>query len=383
VTRAPRVKHRQRWTQGAGLLAGVLLLLGLTGCHQLGYYRQAIHGQCQIVHRQRPIADLLADPDTPAPLQEKLTLVLRIREFAERELKLRCNGHYLKYADLGRPFVVWNVNASPEFSMTAKKWWYPLVGRLEYQGYFDETRARRYAQQLRKDGWDVHVGGVTAYSTLGWFHDPVLNTFVFDEEADLAETLFHELAHQRVFVAGDTEFNEAFATVVAEEGLRRWMRSVETPAAYERYRAMLGRRECFVRLVGSARERLEALYAATNVNPAATAAGGAGLTGCRANKQLVLEGLRRDYEEAKAAWGGDNEYDAWFQQPLNNAQLNTVAAYYKLVPGFQQLLRAQGGNLEDFYREVRGIGALKQEDRRHRLASEAVGRREDVTVTSP
>ena len=367
MTGAPRVKRRHGLGLAAWAVAFAGLALGLTGCHSFDYYGQAIHGQCQILHRQRPIGEILADRTAPELLKEKLRLVLKIREFAERELKLHCNGHYLKYADLGRPFVVWNVNATPEFSLAAKKWWYPVVGRLEYQGFFDEARARRYARTLRGRGWDVYVGGVTAYSTLGWFHDPVLNTFVFDEEADLAETLFHELAHQRVFVAGDTEFNEAFATTVAEEGLRRWMRAAQNPLAYREYRAAVARRERFVRLIGAARDRLETLYARTNA-----ATGGAGCVraeDCRADKQRVFHQLRRDYEQAKAQWGGHDEYDAWFQQPLNNAQLNTVEAYYKLVPGFLGLLEANGSNLEKFFREVQGIGRLKKEERRRRLAS--------------
>src|SRR5262245_58234042 len=217
------------------LLAGVLCLPWLAGCGTVGYYAQAIRGQCQILHRQEPIARLLQDTNTPPRLRQRLELVLRLREFAERDLGLDANGHYRHYADLRRPFAVWNVYAAPEFSLKAKAWWYPVVGRLEYQGYFDEAKARRYASRLATDGYDVYVGGVPAYSTLGWFRDPVLNTFVFDDDVDLADTLLHELAHQRLFVAGDTDFNEAFATAVAEAGVQRWLRAADDQPALARH----------------------------------------------------------------------------------------------------------------------------------------------------
>ena len=154
-----------------------------------------------------------------------MQLVSKLRDFADRDLKLPVNGHYRKYVDVHRTFVVWNVEAAPEFSMEPKSWWYPLVGSLEYRGYFAESNARGYAARLKKKGYDVYVAGTTAYSTLGWFKDPILNTFVFQPEGELAETIFHEQGHQRVFAGGDTNFNEAFATTVGQEGARRWLRA--------------------------------------------------------------------------------------------------------------------------------------------------------------
>ena len=195
----------------------------LTGCQTASYYTQAVRGHLQIVHRQQPIAELLQQPGTPEPLKARLRLVLAMREFAAQELRFPVNGHYLRYADLGRSNVVWNVTATPEFSMTAMDWWYPVVGRLAYRGYFVESAARQHAAELAAQGFDVDVGGVQAYSTLGWFRDPVLNTFVHEPETELAELLFHELAHQRLFVSGDTDFNDAFAEAVSEEGTRRWL----------------------------------------------------------------------------------------------------------------------------------------------------------------
>jgi len=341
------------------------LTLFLTGCQSCRYYAQAVHGQCQMWSRQHSIESLVKDADTPEPLRQRLRLVLDIRAFAEKELHLPADGHYLRYADLGRRFAVWNVYAAPEFSLTAKSWWYPIVGRLEYRGYFSEPEARRYASKLEKRGFDVYVGGVTAYSTLGWFHDPVLNTFILDDDADLAELLFHELAHQRLFVSGDTDFNEAFATAVAQEGLRRWMEARRDPSAMKNYQAGYRRTEQFVRLVSGARDRLKAIY--ENGEPVPPERLPESDARKRGAKQLVLEDLRQGYAELKAEWGGLKDYDEWFKQRLNNAQLNTVDTYYHLVPAFRQLLGEHGGNLDSFYQAAATLGKLKDGERQSRL----------------
>ena len=338
------------------------LALAQTGCRTVGYYAQAIHGQCQVLRRSQPIQEILADTNTSPVLRSKLQLVLKLRAFAAGELKLPANGHYLDYADLQRPFVVWNVSAAPEFSLKARQWWYPVVGRLDYRGYFQEDRARRCAAELRHQGLDVYVGGVAAYSTLGWFHDPVLNTFLFQNVADVAELLFHELARQRVYVPGDTEFNEAFATAVAEEGLRRWMSAARDVTAQERFRAAAARNGQFVEIVTKARARLESLYAGHDSEPPAS-----DLAKLRESKQRIFEELRQDYTRIKMQWGGREEYDQWFAQPLNNAQINSVDTYYKLVPGFHRLLSRHGGDLEAFYQAVKTIGKLPKEERRRRL----------------
>jgi len=351
------------------ILSGCLaaFVLALTGCQTISYYGQAIHGQCQMLNRQRPIETLLNDPAIPEPLKSRLRLVLEIRQFAERELQLPANGHYLNYADLGRPYAVWNVYAAPEFSLEAKSWWYPFVGRLEYRGYFSETSARRYAAKLKAEGLDVHVGGVSAYSTLGWFRDPVLNTFIDDSNSDLAELLFHELAHQKLFVAGDTDFNEAFATAVAEEGLRRWMRVRNDSSATADYEAEALRMKQFVELVTVASAKLEALYASSS-----SATGDlkpAQVDFLRREKLRITDELRSDYQRLRAEWGGRGDYDRWFGQSLNNAQLNTVDTYYSLVPAFRRLLQKHSNDLAGFYEEVRAISKLEEKERHQRLAS--------------
>ena len=351
---------------GLGLL---LVVLTGTGCHTTSYVSQAIRGQHQIWKRQEPIETLLASEKTPPALKHQLALILQLRKFAEHELKLPANGHYLRYADLERRFVVWNVYAAPEFSLTPKSWWYPVVGSLDYRGYFSEEKARAHAAELRARGFDTYVGGVTAYSTLGWFRDPVLNTFIHEPEADLADLLFHELAHQRLFIPGDTEFNEAFATAVAEEGTRRWMESRTNATALAEYRRQSRRTAEFVELVAQARGQLNALYtnASTTLstrvsNPEERP------RQLRLEKQRIVEELREGYAELKQRWGGQRDYDVWFSQPLNNAQLNTVDTYYRLVPMFRGLLRNLNGDLEKFFATVESLRKMKKEERRVHLA---------------
>ena len=356
----------------AFLLSLALLAVALlTGCQSAGYYGQAVRGHLQIVHRQQPIAELLEKPGTPEPLKARLRLVLAMREFAEEELGLPVNGHYLRFADLGRSNVVWNVTATPEFSMTPKDWWYPVVGRLAYRGYFVEREARQHATELAAQGFDVDVGGVQAYSTLGWFRDPVLNTFIHEPETELAELLFHELAHQRLFVSGDTDFNEAFAEAVGEEGTRRWLLAKHGEAGGREYEGHLRRKADFTRLVTRAHDQLAALFdeAGTSVKSPREVASlpGEEIAGLRVRKQAVLDQLRRDYETQRATWDGRTDYQRWFRRPLNNARLNDVDAYYRLVPAFHRLLQEQGGDLEAFYREVSALGRLDKAERHRRL----------------
>jgi len=359
----------------AWLLAPALLLAALvmSGCHALSFYGQAIKGQYQIVAHEQKTEKLLADPQTPAPLRAKLQLVQNLRAFAAKDLQLPVDGHYEDYADLHRSFVVWNVEAAPEFSLEPKTWWYPFVGSLEYRGYFAESGAEQYAALLRKKGYDVDVGGVTAYSTLGWFKDPLLNTFIFDPEPDLAETIFHELGHQRVFASGDTDFNEAFATTVGQEGTRRWLRAKGDQAALEKYLTEIRRTVQFARLISSTRERLETLYWNRRAEGGATGATkeqrALQREELRKQKQVIFGQMRREYAQLKSQWGGDPEYDKWFARPLNNARLNSVAAYYDLVPGFEQLLKQNGGDLGKFYEAADKMANEPKADRQQQLRS--------------
>ena len=346
----------------------LLLATGLTGCQTAGYYKQAIQGQYQVLRHRQPIIELIADPQTPASLKEKFQLVLKLRGFAEAELKLPVNGHYQSYVDLHRRYIVWNVHAAPEFSLQPKMWWYPVVGSLKYRGYFSELNAKHYAEKLEGKGFDISMDGVEAYSTLGWFKDPVLNTFIHHNEPELADTIFHELAHQRLFVRGDTDFNEAFATAVAQEGVRRWLLASGNSAMYEKYQIALHRTEQFVRLIQTTRCELKLLY----VDEKSAAATNTPISVCdkRQQKEIILGRLRRNYEQLRTQWGGFGGYDNWFAQRVNNAQLNTVATYHDLVPAFQHLLQQNAGDLEKFYREVRIVSKLPKAERHRKLFSQ-------------
>ena len=353
------------------VLTVALGVLSLCGCRTVGFYTQALNGEASLLIHEQKVDKILADPKVPAELKERLRLARNLCRFAKQELGLPGEANYRKYVDVHRRFVVWNVEAAPEFSLAARTWWYPFLGSLTYRGYFSEAAARDYAQTLEHHGFDVYVGGVPAYSTLGWFKDPLLNTFLGEPEPELAETIIHELAHQRVFASGDTDFNEAFATAVGEEGARRWLNAKGDASAFDSYQASLRRTRQFARLVGDARGRLIDLYGderRSGGKVRATAKmSGVPRAELRRRKADLLDQLRRDYVTLKAEWGGNDEYDAWFAGPLNNAVLNSVATYYDLVPGFERMLADAGGDLNEFYRAVERLARLPEAERHHRL----------------
>jgi predicted aminopeptidase len=359
-----RGKRIRRWLVPL-LLLGVVL--GVSGCQTLSFYAQAIKGQYQLLAHQQQVSKLLADIHTPAKLRDRLLLLEDLRSFAGNNLKLPVDGHYRKYVDVHRPYVVWNVEATPEFSMEPKTWWYPVVGRLEYRGYFSRAGATNYAHYLGHKGYDAYAGGVEAYSTLGWFKDPVLNTFVFNTDDDLAETIFHELGHQRVFARSDTDFNEAFATTVGEEGVRRWFKSKGDAAGYDEYLLHLRRHREFVNLVMATHARLEALYGDRRDEEGKVKATKekreVPREVLRSGKTEIIDDFRRRLAKLKEDWGGDRSYDHWFEGRISNAQLNSIAAYYDLVPGFLQLLELNGGDLEKFYVEADRLARMSKKDR--------------------
>lgn len=336
------------------LLLTVALLC--SGCGNPGYYLQSVSGQLEIWQREVPIESLLADPSLAPPLRAQLERALRIRDYASRELGLPDNRSYRSYADLARPFVVWNVFAAPEFSTEPRQWCFPVAGCVGYRGYFAEAEARAYADTLAAAGDDVYVGGVPAYSTIGWFADPVLNTFIHYPEPELARLLFHELAHQVLYVPGDTVFNESFATVVEQAGIARWLATHGSDADRARFAQLQRFRADFRVLVTQTRTELAALYAGT-----ATAADK------RRRKAELLAALKQAYAARKLDWGGFAGYDRWFAQPLGNAHLAAVAIYTQRVPAFQALLEQQGNDLPRFYAAVRELAALPAAERNARL----------------
>lgn len=368
-----KIRFRRKWL--VVLLLGAIVAV-VSGCQTIGYYAQAAKGQYQILANQKRIDKLIADPQTPAELRLKLELVQNLRAFAKDSLKLPADNNYLKYVDVHRPYVVWNVQAAPKFSLQPRTWWYPVVGSLEYRGYFSEAGAHRYAAHIAKKGVDVYVDGVEAYSTLGWFKDPVLNTFINLSEPELAETIFHELGHKRVFCSGDTDFNEAYATTVGQEGARRWLRSKGDTNLLAKYAVLLSRDDQFVHLILSTRKRLENIYGDTLDKDGKVKAAKVPplpLGQLQQEKQRVFADLRADYQQLRAGWDGYSGYDDWFSHELNNAQLNTIANYYDFLPSFKRLLEMNGGNLEKFYQEVERLSKMPKDERHQRLRDLAKG----------
>ncbi len=349
--------------RGRNLAAACLALL-LSGCANFSYYLQSVGGQLDLWRRERAIEKVVSDPNAPAGLKDKLARVLEIREFASRELRLPENRSYRRYADLERPFVVWNVFAAPEFSVRPVQWCFIFAGCVGYRGYFDKAEADRFAGELADQGHDVFVSGVPAYSTLGWFADPVLNTFIHYPDSEIARLVFHELAHQVVYVRDDTVFNESFAVAVETEGVRRWLDRVGDPRQRAEFDRAQRLRTEFVALIQTYRIKLDTLYRSRLAVEA-----------MREHKAGVLRGLREEYDRLKAGWGGFVGYDRWFAQKPNNAQIASVAIYTQQVPAFQALLREQGGELGHFYAAVKELAALPREERSARLQELAAAER--------
>jgi predicted aminopeptidase len=295
-------------------------------------------------------------------LRAQLKSVTAIRDFASRELGLPDNGSYRKYADIGRPYVVWNVVAAPEFSIEPKRWCFPIVGCVAYRGYFVEARAQRFADGLRGKGFDVVVGGVAAYSTLGHFDDPILSTMVNWNDVELAAIIFHELTHQLLYVSNDAAFNEALATTVEEEGVKRWLEASGRTADLAQHLLEQQRYLEAIALMNATREELGTLYAS-----------GLPASLMRERKREAFEALREAYAARRALWGGRGPFDAWFAKDLNNAHLASIATYFACVPGFERELKAAGGNLPAFYRRVRELAKLDQTHRDQLVCGSSAG----------
>ncbi|MEK7949511.1 aminopeptidase [Luteolibacter soli] len=323
------------------LMAAVVL--SLSSCQTLEFYTQAASGQMEILRKSKPIEPMLASRDTDPKLRKQLEAVQNIRRFASEYLSLPGDESYGKYADLGRPYVTWTLYAAPEFSLEPKRWWYPTLGKLDYRGFFDEADANELGKQLRAEGYDVQVGGVDAYSTLGWFHDPVLNTFVHAADVDLAELIFHELSHRKYFRSGATVFNESFANANAEEGVKRWLRHEGRMEDLKKFEARLVRRAEFYERVDWTRAELEKLYA-SDLPPEEM----------RRRKAVVFGDLRDRFRELRRKWGGRG-LEGWLTRDVNNADLVSLHTYQKHVPAFRKLLVECGGDLDVFYKRVKKL----------------------------
>ena len=337
---------------------GMLIVMSmlLSACNSLSYYGQAISGHLDLLSRERPIDDILNDQAAPAALKQKLRLALEARAFATNQLGLPDNDSYKAYADLGRPYAVWNVIATPAYSIESKKWCFMIVGCLNYRGYFDQQDAQTLAGELRHAGMDVIVSGAAAYSTLGWMDDPLLNTVVRRNDASLVGIIFHELAHQVVYVEGDSAFNEAFATSVEDEGLRRWYTLHDNEQAYLQYRDKKAQQQMIYRQLQTTREQLAAIYHQAIPDE---------------EKQRQKERIFAELKNWYRAWRETHSYgafDDWMSKELNNAHLALIATYQQMVPDFLLALQSVDGDMPRYYELVKGMSGLDNEHRRRQLA---------------
>ncbi|NMM26358.1 MAG: aminopeptidase [Glaciimonas sp.] len=353
-----KIRMKRPWRMAA--LAGLSGLL--CGCAELGYMVQAAHGQSALLSAARPIDDWLADPQVKLSLKSKLATTQTIRAFAVRELALPDNASYTTYAVLRQPFVLWNVIATPALSLKPKQWCFPVAGCVSYRGYYQQEQAEAEALELRAEGYDVQVAGVPAYSTLGWFKDPVISTFIHYPDAELARLIFHELAHQVVYAPGDSAFNESFATTVEQAGLLRWLDVYGDAQMRQSYLVYAGRKRDFLALLLRHRRQLEANYASRILDAEKLS-----------QKAEIFQALQQEYQTLKQSWGGYAGYDRWFAEPLSNAHLAALATYHDLVPGFRALLQ-KDQRFERFYADVKALAHLDRQERRRRLLEFAQAR---------
>lgn len=345
------------------ILAACLVLLSACGDH--GYLLQSVKGHLQLMSRTQPIDEVLAGDDEPQTVRSQLETVVRLREFAVEALHLPDNGSYHDYADLERPYAVWNLTAAPEFSLEPLQWCFPVVGCVTYRGYFSQESANAVAASLAAKGYDVDVYGVQAYSTLNWFDDPVLNTFLTNDEIHLAALLFHEMAHQVVYIPDATTFNESFAKTVEREGLRRWFLGRESHALWLECLRREQRSAEFQAFLGTIREELRTVYRSAVPDEEK-----------RLAKQQVIARGYAGYARLKEGWKEDAAgFDFWMEQGINNARLASNATYHELVPTFENLLQNLDYDLAAFYAEVKRIGSLPAERRRSELETVSIGRK--------
>lgn len=338
------------------LIVFVACLLG--GCSTLGYYYQSATGQLELLCKARDIEDVIRDDKVAPVVRDRLQQVTAIRAFASRTLHLPDNHSYTRYADLERDYVVWNVFAAPPLSTQPHEWCFPIVGCVVYRGYFDQESARRYADSLTAQGLETYVAGVPAYSTLGWFDDPVLNTVIGYPEAELAGLIFHELAHQVAYVPNDSVFNESFATAVEDEGVKRWLANQGRPADIRAYRLRRQRDAKVVETILAHRRRLDQVYRSDGDRQWKLA-----------RKSEIIASLKSRYTRMISDWDGYRGYSGWFRQDLNNAHFAVIAAYHDKVPAFQALLAREGGDLSSFYDAVIALSRLAPAEREARLAA--------------
>lgn len=336
----------------ARALVAALLLMPVMGCSTLGYYQQAVSGQLQLIVNRRDLDAVLSDPEVRPVVKQKILLARRVSQFAERELGLPVEDTFSTYVDVGSPYVVWSVFAASEFSLDLKKFCYPIAGCVSYKGYFSPNSAAQFSQSLAAQGLDVFYGGVAAYSTLGWFADPLLNTFIERDDTRLAGLLFHELAHKIIYIPGDSRFNESFATAIERAALLRWLQLQQQGDAFEDYLVLEQQRSQVLALIKSAKVELTAIYASTATDAVK-----------RQGKAQVFEAMRARYKALVTTGQVGRVFSEWMASEINNAGIGALADYNDWVASFEVWLANLDGNLPAFYREVQQLATLDRKER--------------------
>ena len=309
----------------------------------------------EVLLKREDMIDIISHPDTDEKLRQKLLTAKIILEFAHQKLSLLDNGSYRHYTDLKRPYLVWNVVATPDYSLEPKKWCYIFLGCLSYRGFFKENAAKSYAKTVEQDGFEVYVGGVSAYSTLGWLKDPVINTMLNRDDWELARLIFHELAHQVIYVSDDTDFNEAFADAVSRIGLDLWLQA-QSPETRESVQEIIAQEDMFINIIMEYRRKLVDLY--TSGKPE---------NDIIKSKAQILNSLNLTLRQRMQNWSSKSRYQTWLDGDINNARLAIVSTYRSLLPDFMSLYDETDSNLSNFYSIAIELSKCSSEQRREYL----------------
>jgi predicted aminopeptidase len=318
----------------------------------MGYYAQSAKGHLELIKQQKPITQWLNDPKVSPQRKKTLILVQEIRQFAHERLKLPNNASYTQFAQLQRKAVTWNLVITPKYSILPAQWCFPLIGCISYKGYFSKTRALKEAAKFAKRPYDIYIAPSSAYSTLGWFHDPVVSPMLDQGIVITAETIFHELAHQQVYHKSDSNFNEAFATAVGQAGTRLWL-AEKHPRNLTAYNNYLHKQGQFIQLLLNTIHDLDTFYRSKQ-SPQNYAIG----------KQQRLQQLKQGYQVLKRSWQSDSRYDSFFDKPINNARLVLTGIYYQYVPNFAKKLQQHHFNFEVFYQEMNRLKTYSKQERK-------------------
>ncbi|MFT6388713.1 MAG: putative aminopeptidase [Cellvibrionaceae bacterium] len=330
------------------IACGALLLL--SSCTAVSYYTQSIVGHSSLMLSRKPIEKVLKGVDET--LKQQLLTAVEIRQFATSELGLPDNQSYTSYVQLKNDPPIWNVIAAEEFSLRGKQWCYPVIGCAGYRGYYHREDADKYAKKIEEEGYEIHLSSATAYSTLGWFDDPLTSAMFKRGDASLAELVFHELAHQQLYVKGDSRFNEAFASAVGEQGAIRWLRMTNRNVMLDKYQQRQEVRDDFINLINEAKAKLKIIYGSKKT-----------VDRKRKEKQKVFSNMRQKHESLiEKKWGGKKWYALWFSQPINNARLVAISTYRDLVPDFVGLFQRCGEDFSLFYGNVKRVSAEERRD---------------------